>query len=117
MRRGLVLVFLVMTVVSQFLAIAGRADAPGHVQEDSHAMLHWKGQAHHHLEDGALQHDESDASTQHLLVDYVLTAPGLLSSRLATLPVVVGERPSSLDTPSTPDPYLPALKRPPRRIG
>lgn len=117
MRRGVVLLLLFMTVVSQFLAIAGRADALGLAQDDSHAVLHWKGEAHHHLEDGALQHDASDASSQHLLVDYVLTAPVLLSAQLASLPLVVGERPSSLEKLLVPDPCLPGLKRPPRRTA
>ena len=114
MRRGFILVALVVTFVSQFLAIGAGADTRQQGADESHAMLHWKGEAHHHLDDGSLQHDESEDSTQHLLVDHVLAAPWLVSTRLAALPLVIGECPLSLAGPSIPDPYLPGLRRPPR---
>lgn len=115
MRRGLVFVLLLMTFVSQCLALAGRADALGQVKgESSHTMLHWKGEAHHHLDDGSLRVDASHESTQHLIVDCVLTAPTVLPSLLTALPRVVGVRPLSTGEPPTPEPNLPGIKRPPR---
>ena len=114
MRRGLVFLLLFMTLASQCLAIVGRADALSQVEHDSHAVLHMKGQAHHHLEDGSLQVDDSDESVRHLMVDCLLTAPGALPSLLAWPLQVMSSPPTSRDEQPAAEPDLAGLKRPPR---
>ncbi|NUO72985.1 MAG: hypothetical protein HOQ10_09755 [Frateuria sp.] len=115
MRRAFVFVLLLMSVVSQCLAIAGRADTLGHVKDEgSHAVLHWKGEAHHHLEDGSLQLDDSDESMRHFMADCLLTEPSVQPSVLAALPPAAAVRPPSVNEPPRPEPNLPGLKRPPR---
>lgn len=114
MRRAFVVVLLLTTFISQLLAISGRGDALGHVQDDAHAVLHWKGHAHHHHDDGSLSHDDSEESTQHLLIDSVLTAPGLPPFVAASLPPLPGAQPPSVDALHIPYPDLCGIKRPPR---
>ncbi|MBS0340620.1 MAG: hypothetical protein JSS56_08830 [Proteobacteria bacterium] len=123
MRRGLVLVLLLMTFMSQVLAMAGRADALGHIKNtkntktDSHAVLHWKGQAHHHQVDGTLALDDSTASTQHLLVDHVLAEPGLPSSLYISVPLVARAQLLPDNELLMPGPHLAGLRRPPRLVA
>jgi len=114
MRRGFFLVLVVVTFVSQFLAIGAGAHTRQQGEDESHAMLHWKGEAHHHLDDGSLQHDESTDSTQHLLIDHALSAPWLISTQFAALPLVVGACPLPSVGTSFPDPCLSGPRRPPR---
>ena len=114
MRRAFVAVLLILTFLSQVLAIAGRGDALGQAKDDAHAVLHWKGQAHHHLDDGSLAHDASEESTRHLLMDSVLTAAGLPPFVAEFLPPVPGAQPPTLVALHISDPDLPRIKRPPR---
>ena len=117
MRRRFAFVLVLVTFISQVLAVAGRADALGHINVDQHHAAHWIGEAHHHLTDDSLAFDDSQESRQHLLLDYGLTAPGLVSSFRCALPPLPGTHPPLLVSSLIPDPYLAGLKRPPRPVA
>lgn len=117
MRRGFVLVFLVMSAFWQVIAIAGQATAFGNKEEAAHALLHWQEENHHHDADGSVTQDDSDESLQHVVAD------GCLGSIAVWATASFGFEPASALRPSTridralPTPPPDGLRRPPRLIA
>jgi len=114
MRRGLVLVLLVIAAFWQVAAIAGQTTAFASAEERSHALLHWQEEKHHHHEDGTVTRDDSDESLQHVVADGCLSIQALWTIAHATFALDRGPRPSTANEVALPAPPPDGPRRPPR---
>jgi hypothetical protein len=114
MRRGLVLVLLVISAFWQVVAIAGQATAFGTTEETSHALLHWQEEKHHHHEDGTVTQDDSDESLQHVAADGCLSVHAIWTTLSLTFAPTQGFHPSMAIEVAVPAPPPDGLRRPPR---
>ncbi len=114
MRRGLVLVLLIVSAFWQVIAIAGQATAFGSAEETAHAMLHWQEQTHHHHEDGTVTQDDSDESLQHVVADACLSATAVWATAPFSLAPAEASRPGVSTATALPYPPLDGPRRPPR---
>jgi hypothetical protein len=117
MRRGLLLLFLLLSLVWQSMAYATPAAAASHQPDAEHAALHWEQQAHHHHDDGSWSADDSDESRLHVGLDSAVTGsalPGPSGWRLA----LTGAAAPAVFIPVTlPSPPPEGLRRPPRSFA
>jgi hypothetical protein len=114
MRRGLVLVLLLLSAFWQVVAIAGRTTAFGTVEETSHALMHWQEEKHHHHEDGTVTQDDSDASLQHVAADGCLGVHALWTTPPSTLAPARAFHPAMATAVALPAPPPDGPRRPPR---
>lgn len=114
MLRRLMLALLFASAFWQALAIAGRATAFGKAEEAAHAMLHWQEQAHHHHDDGSVALDESEESTQHVLVDGCLGATAVWFAASIGVVFSGADRPAAVAAAPPPWPHIDGPRRPPR---
>lgn len=104
----------------QSLAHAGITVVMADAHEHQHALMHFKGEAHHH----DTHHDDDDvdgvhedsslASAQHLASDASSYAPALLGVVNLTLPQLLPDMPAQAPTPAAISPFLAAPERPPK---
>lgn len=114
MRRGLVLVLLVMSAFWQVIAIAGQATALGDRDEAAHALLHWQEENHHHHDDGSVTQDDSDESLQHVVADGCLGSLAVWATASFGFAPAAGLRPNAFIDAALPAPPPDGLQRPPR---
>ena len=114
MRRGLVLFLLVVTAFWQVIAVAGQATAFGNAEENTHALLHWQEESHHHLDDGAVVQDDSDESMEHVVADGCLGAAAVWATASFNLSPAESTRPEMGEEAALPSPSPDGLRRPPR---
>lgn len=118
MARRLIRFFLVLCIGWQALASAGAGVVFAEVQHLGHALLHFKGVAHHHdAHDEGVHLDDSVASAVHVVLDTGVFAPALMPAPTAALAAVPRVRPAiSADRVRLrviPD----GLERPPRSLA
>jgi hypothetical protein len=80
----------------------------------THAALHWHEKAHHHLEDGSIQLDDSTASVLHVLGDPATASPTLPTRPQHDIAPLASSPPGGLHETLVPAPTLDGLLRPPR---
>ncbi|WP_047783938.1 hypothetical protein [Variovorax paradoxus] len=114
MRRRLALVFLLLSVFWQVIAIAGQVTAFAEAEEVGHAMLHWQSEAHHHHDDGSVTQDDSDESNQHVIADGCLSPSAVWLDTAFTFAPAEGTPPPTAGEAAKPAPHLDGLRRPPR---
>jgi hypothetical protein len=118
MRRFLILLLVcLLPLQSLHVAVEGCALDVG-----GHAAVHWlahadgDGHAHHHLDDGQAQQDDSAASQQHMSDHGFCHVTGALLAAPAMLPIAFakGAAPVSRRQIARPDPDLEDPTRPPQ---
>ena len=95
------------------------ADHSVEAQGDAqHWLDHQQGVSHHHLDDGAVQYDDSEASQDHLCEQVGCQLNGLLQV-IATfaLPRLPHGPPAVTALSVRPDPFLVKPPRPPHALG
>ncbi|MDM4765402.1 DUF2946 family protein [Pelomonas sp. SE-A7] len=115
LRRALALL-LTVCLCWQSMAFAGVEVLVRQGQAQQHALMHFKGEAHHHHDEhGGLHKDQSTASTQHAMDDACMFCVALLPDLLAlNLPMLRPAAPLELAAVEPPLPCLPGLDRPPK---
>ena len=114
MRRGLVLVLLMISAFWQVIAIAGQATAFGNTDEAAHALLHWQEENHHHHDDGSVAQDDSEESVQHVVADGCLGSFAVWATASLGFARATALRPDMRIDATLPAPALDGLRRPPR---
>lgn len=114
MRRGLGLLFLVMSVLWQSAVLAGARWLPEHMEDPAHAALHWQEEAHHHHDDGGYHVDESSDDLAHVQLDGALQLTALLGDLQHTVVTAQAAAPPQLDPLRPPARPPEGLRRPPR---
>lgn len=117
LRRYLALLLMLLVPLQAYSAVAGFAlySSDANLQ---HLADHEQSVAHHHHDDGSIQHDNSDKSLQHLSQH-----AGCLSFAAITANVqipampVCGRGVSYIEPPSIRQTVLDSLFRPPRSFG
>lgn len=115
MRRVLVLVFVLMSMLWQATAVAGPMALARAGEDLAHAALHWQEEGHHHHEDGGYTADGSYESMQHIVADAALGAPFIGATPTAAFPPNGSPSPRMSPEDHLPAPALERLRRPPKR--
>ena len=114
MRRALVLFLLVASAFWQVIAVAGQATAFGTPEESAHALMHWQEESHHHLDDGAVVQDDSDASFAHGVADGCVGAAAIRAAISFDVATVTSTRHLNSDDAALPSLVPEGPRRPPR---
>lgn len=117
MRRLLLALLVVASVLFQSLAAAGQGVMAHAVEGLENVLMHAENTPHHHDDDGALHEDDSEQSARHLQADNALSLvalPSLAASapQQATPPAIVSDQ-----LLEAPPPVLDGPTRPPRLAG
>lgn len=116
MRRLLILLLVcLLPLQSLHAAVDAWLDA-GNDQHEMYWVEHEQSVSHHHLDNGQVQHDDSDESQQHMsdhALCHVATAV-LTSTPITFAPQGMNDGPMTLPEPRPSDPDLEAPIRPPQ---
>src|SRR4051794_18551328 len=119
MRRWIALLLVMVLLPWQVLGWA--SISLSHGSDESHAVAHWAGEAHHHHDahdhdaDG-FHEDDSEESIQHIVqTDAYLTPVAALPGSVKVTPgMFVEVAPPALHAQPCSPPFLEGLRRPPR---
>ena len=114
MRRSAVLVFMLLALLWQSVALA-RAGSTGNALANlEHAALHWQDSGHHHHEDGSYHLDDSPESALHVIADHLSVSAVLMTSVAYGFAPPASTSPGGWHDRAAPHPFLDGLLRPPR---
>jgi hypothetical protein len=114
MSRSAVILFVLLAMLWQSLAMARVGSSVNVLADVQHAALHWHEESHQHDDDGTYQLDDSKESTQHVLGDHMNVSPALLRTEPAVFAPQGSTAPNGLHDEVVPAPTLDGLLRPPR---
>lgn len=114
MQRQAVLFIMLFAVLWQSLALARVGSTVNVLSDAPHTALHWAEAAHHHLDDGSYQVDDSKESAQHLLSDHIGASAALLATGSHDFAAPLSAAPGSAHETCVPNPVPEGLLRPPR---
>ena len=114
MRRSAIALVMLFAMLWQSVAMA-RAGSTVHALADmAHAALHWHETGHHHQDDGSYHLDDSIESVQHVVMDHLNAALGLVTLSSQEFPRLRSAAPDGLHVRPMPNPALDGPLRPPR---
>lgn len=114
MRRAAVLVFVILAMFWQGMALARPGSSVNALADLAHASLHWQEAGHHHHDDGSYHLDDSKESVQHVMADHLSTSAALFGASAQAFPPAASTSPRGLHEGPPPHPFLDGLLRPPR---
>jgi hypothetical protein len=114
MRRSAVLLFMLVAMLWQSVAMARPGSTVNLLADLEHAALHWLEESHHHHDDGSFHLDDSQASSFHVLSDQMAGTIALLPAVAHHFPPNASSRPGGLRQHRVAEPFLDGLLRPPR---
>jgi hypothetical protein len=114
MRRPAILLVMLFAMLWQSVAMARVGSTVNALADFEHAALHWHEAAHHHQDDGTYHLDDSNESVQHVVMDHLNAAVGLLALSSHDFPRLRSAAPDGLHERLVPNPALDGLLRPPR---
>lgn len=117
LRRYLALLLMLLVPLQAYSAVAG-VGLHGSDADLQHLADHELGVAHHHHDDGSIQHDNSDESLQHLSqhAGYLSFAAIAHNVQLPVMPGC-GSDLAYIEPPPIKQTVLDSLFRPPRTFG
>jgi len=117
LRRYLALLLMLLVPLQAYSAVAGFA-LHGSDADLQHLADHEQGVAHHHHDDGSIQHDNSDESLQHLSQHAGCLSFAAIAANVQLLAMPVCARGVSyIKPPPIKQTVLDSLFRPPRSFG
>jgi hypothetical protein len=114
MRRSSILLVMLLAMLWQSVAMARPGSTVNALVDLEHALLHWHGEGHHHLEDGSYQQDDSKESVQHVVTDHLNASLAWTAASSHDFPPLGSAAPDGPHERLVPNPALDGLLRPPR---
>ncbi|MEN9420503.1 MAG: hypothetical protein RI988_4124 [Pseudomonadota bacterium] len=114
MRRSAILLVMLFAMLWQSMAMARAGSTVNALADLQHAVLYWQEAGHFHADDGSYHLDDSSESMQHVAMDHLNTALGLVTLPSHDFPRSGLATPDGLHERLVPDPALDGLLRPPR---
>jgi hypothetical protein len=114
MYRPALVLFLLVALLWQSLAMARVGSTVNPLVDLEHATLHWQEKAHHHNDDGSLHLDESRESVQHVAIDHLTASLDMGAHTAHRFLPLAAAAPDGQHGQPMPDPALDGLLRPPR---